>query len=524
MSLQRPPLAPALASAAPVLRLVLGDQLNPLHSWFGEVRADVVYLLMEVRSETDGVRHHAQKVLGLFAAMRAFAEQLKLQGHRVRHVAIDDPSNRQSFTANLEALVAHYGAAAVLYQAPDEWRLDTLLRDWATTCPVPVQMVSSEHFMTERDTAQTLFAGKKQWLMESFYRQQRRRHGVLMTAEGQPEGGQWNFDADNRKPWPGSPALPPDARPCHDHRALWQRIVAAGVQTMGQPQAEAFRWPLHRGEALAQLEHFIVHALPHFGDFQDAISQHSWHLFHSLLSFALNTKMLNPQEVVQRAEQAWREGHAPLPAAEGFIRQILGWREYVRGVYWAYMPGYTEGNALGHSRPLPAWFWTGQTRMACVASAVGQSLEHAYAHHIQRLMVIGNFALLAGLDPAELHRWYLGIYIDAFEWVEAPNTLGMSQWADGGRLATKPYVSSAAYLQRMGDHCKGCAYNPKARTGENACPFNALYWDFFDRHRAHFERNPRLGVVYHQLTRMGEENLDALRQHARQTLHRLPEL
>jgi deoxyribodipyrimidine photolyase-related protein len=499
---------------SPTLRLILGDQLNPLHSWFAQVRADVVYVLMEVRSETDYVRHHAQKVLGIFAAMRDLAAQLKNAGHRVRHVAIDHPSNRQSLTANLDALIQHYGAAGVEYQAPDEWRLDEQLRLWGASCAVPVHMVDSEHFFTTRDEAARQFAGKKQWLMESFYRQQRKKHRVLMTPEGQPEGGQWNFDADNRKPWPGTPSVPEDSRPCHDHSALWQSIQAAGVQTQGQPQADAFRWPLNRLEALQQLEHFIAHALPHFGDYQDAISQHSWHLFHSLLSFALNTKMLCPREVIERAEQAWRDGQAPLHAAEGFIRQILGWREYVRGVYWARMPGYTNSNHLGHTRPLPDWFWTGQTRMACLASAIGQSLEHAYAHHIQRLMVIGNFSLLAGLDPAELHRWYLGIYIDAFEWVEAPNTLGMSQWADGGQLATKPYVSSAAYLQRMGDHCTGCAYDPKARTGEQACPFNALYWDFFDRHRAHLQGNPRLGVVYHQLGKMNPDSLNALRQQA----------
>ena len=508
----------------PTLRLILGDQLSPLHSWFGEVHADIVYVLMEVRSETDHVRHHAQKVLGIFAAMRALAVQLKADGHRVRYVAIDDPSNRQSITANLDALMAHYRAGAVQYQAPDEWRLDQQLRDWAATCGVPVQMVDSEHFFTARHEAATLFAGKKQWLMESFYRQQRKKHRVLMTADAKPEGGQWNFDADNRKPWPGTPAAPADTRPCHDHSALWQTIEAAGVHTMGQPQAAAFRWPLNRDQALQQLDHFIAHALPRFGDYQDAISQKSWHLFHSLLSFTLNTKMLHPREVVQRTEQAWREGHAPLHAAEGFIRQILGWREYVRGMYWAHMPGYTEANALGHSRPLPDWFWTGDTRMACLSSAIGQSLEHAYAHHIQRLMVIGNFALLAGLDPTELHRWYLGIYIDAFEWVEAPNTLGMSQWADGGRLATKPYVSSAAYLQRMGDHCKSCVYDPKARTGNKACPFNALYWDFFDRHRPHFEGNHRLSMVYHQLKRMTPETLTALNAQACTTLADLANL
>ena len=497
-----------------LLRLVLGDQLNPLHSWFTQVRADVVYVFMEVRSETDYVRHHAQKVLGIFAAMRDLAQTLQAQGHRVRYLQIDDPNNRQSITANLDALLQQDTVAAVEYQDPDEWRLDQQLRTWAEHCALPVTSVSSEHYFTARDTAAKFFTGKKQWLMESFYRQQRRDQGVLMAAQGQPEGAQWNFDADNRKPWRGQPAPAADLRPRHDHSALWQNIVAAGVQTLGEPQATRFRWPLNRSEALLQLDYFIAHGLAHFGDYQDAISQRSWHLFHSLLSFALNTKMLNPREVVRRAEQAWRQGHAPLHSAEGFIRQILGWREYVRGVYWAQMPRYTELNHLNHLRPLPEWFWTGQTGMACLASAIGQSLEHAYAHHIQRLMVIGNFALLSGLNPSEVHRWYLGIYIDAFEWVEAPNTLGMSQFADGGGLATKPYVSSAAYLNKMGDHCKSCAYDPKDRLGERACPFNALYWNFFERHRKLLQGNPRLGMVYRQLDQMPSEAMQQLQEKA----------
>ena len=508
----------------PRLRLILGDQLNPLHSWFHAVHPDVIYVMMEVRAETDYVLHHAQKVLGIFAAMRDFAQQLKASGHRVRYVSLDQPSNRQDMVNNLDALAQHYQARAVEYQAPDEWRLDQALREWSTACTVPVSMVDSEHFFTQREDVQLLFRDKKQWLMESFYRHERRRHHILLTPDGKPEGGQWNFDADNRKSWPGQPAEPDDLRPCHDHSALWQLIESAGVKTLGDPQATAFRWPLNRGEALQQLDHFIQWGLPHFGDYQDALSQHSWRLFHSLLSFALNTKMLNPREVVLRAQTAWQEGHVPLHATEGFIRQILGWREYVRGMYWAQMPNYTASNQLAHARPLPAWFWNGQTQMACMASALRQSLAHAYAHHIQRLMVIGNFALLAGLDPTELHRWYLGIYIDAFEWVEAPNTLGMSQWADGGLLATKPYVSSAAYIHRMGDHCKSCRYDPKARTTDNACPFNALYWDFFDRHRSHFQTNPRLGVVYHQLKRMPEQTLQELKSFSARTLSNLPNL
>lgn len=506
------------------LRLVLGDQLNPLHSWFSEVRHDVVYVLMEIRQETDYVLHHAQKLLAIFAAMRDFSGNLKAGGHRVRYVAIDDASNRQNLVDNLDALVQHYSAATVAYQQPDEWRLNEQLEQWAGKAGLPVHVVDSEHFFTTRHEAAGFFAGRKHWLMENFYRAQRRRHSVLMEDSRRPAGGQWNFDHDNRKAWPGTPPEPPDTRHQHDHSALWHTIVGSGVGHFGSPQAHALRWPLNRTEALAQLQAFITHALPHFGNFQDALSGHAWRLFHSLLSFALNTKMLSPREVVQAAEKAWREGHAPLASAEGFVRQILGWREYVRGVYWARMPGYTESNALKHDRPLPQWFWTGKTRMACVAQAIGQSLEHAYAHHIQRLMVIGNFALLAGLHPQALHRWYLGIYIDAFEWVEAPNTLGMSQFADGGLLATKPYVSSAAYIKRMGDHCKACHYRPQERTGENACPFNALYWHFLARHEAVLRPNPRLAMAYRQWDKTADDTRQALHRQAEQNLARLDEL
>ncbi len=519
------------APTSPTLRLVLGDQLNPLHPWFATPQPHVVVVMMELRQETDYVRHHAQKVLGIFAAMRDFARHLKAQGHRVRCVTLDDPSNRQHLTANLDALVAHYGASAVAWQQPDEWRLDQQLNAWAQAqnpATLTCTAEDSAHFMLPRDGVAQLMGQRKQWLMEHHYRHLRRTTGVLMDAHGQPEGGQWNFDHDNRQAWRGDPPEPTDPRPHHDHSALWATIQAAGVVTMGEPQAADFRWPLNRAESLELLAAFVAHALPHFGAFQDAMATQRFRLFHSLLSFSLNTKMLNPAEVVQAAEAAYRAGQAPLAAAEGFIRQILGWREHVRGVYWAHMPGYTERNALNHTRPLPHWFWSGDTRMACVASALRHSLDHAYAHHIERLMVIGNFALLAGLHPHEVHRWYLGVYIDAFEWVEAPNTVGMSQWADGGLLATKPYVSSAAYIAKMGDACKGCAYNPKARTGtangKPACPFNALYWAFFLRHQERLGKNPRLGMVFKQLERMPPEDKAALQAQADTTLARLDSL
>ena len=504
-----------------ILRLVLGDQLNPQHSWYAQSREDVVYVLMEIRQETDYVLHHAQKILAIFAAMRDFAGWLKRSGHRVCYLAIDDPANTQSLTANLDALIRQLGITGLEFQYPDEWRLDDQLARYVANLDIAATAFDSEHFFTNRDEAAGLFAGQKHWLMERFYRRMRTRHGVLMEPGDKPVGGRWNFDQENRKPWRGQPEEPVDARPCHDHAALWQTIQAAGVKSFGEASERHFGWSLNRGEALQQLEHFIEQGLPHFGDFQDAMTVRAWRLFHSLLSFALNVKMLNPREVVDKAEQAWRLGRVPLAAAEGFIRQILGWREYVRGVYWAHMPCYAEQNVFGSTRSLPAWFWTGQTRMRCLAHAIGQSLEQAYAHHIQRLMIIGNFALLAGLNPAAVHRWYLGVYIDAFEWVELPNTLGMSQFADGGLLATKPYVSSAAYIDRMSDYCKGCTYDRKARVGDKACPFNALYWDFFDRNQTLLSANPRLGMVYRQLAKMSDGDRLAITAHADEARSRL---
>ncbi len=501
------------------VRLILGDQLNPQHSWFQHPDPQVVFLMMEVRQETDYVLHHAQKVIAIFAAMRALAAALREAGHRVHYLAMGTPASVQPLVDNVAQVVQGYGAAHFEYQEPDEWRLDAALREYAALAEASgihsSRMVSSEHFYTGRMEVRQLFAPGKRWLMETMYRQMRVRHHILLDVRGQPEGGQWNFDDENRKAWPGVPQEPADFRPCHDHSALWQTLQAAGVATFGVPAAHAIRWPLDRGEALQQLELFVAHALPHFGHYQDAMSRNAKRLFHSLLSFALNTKMLSPREVVERVESAWRCGGVPLAAAEGFIRQVVGWREYVRGVYWAHMPGYEAHNFLGHTAPLPHWFWTGKTHMACMAAAITQSLEMAHAHHIQRLMVIGNFALLAGVNPEALHAWYLGVYIDAFEWVELPNTVGMSQFADGGALATKPYVSTAAYIDRMGDYCAGCRYDKKSKTGPHACPFNALYWEFYERHAAKLEHKPRIGMVYQQLKKMDPHSKQAILDHAR---------
>jgi deoxyribodipyrimidine photolyase-related protein len=360
--------------------------------------------------------------------------------------------------------------------------------------------------------------------MENFYRRMRVKHRVLMNADDSPSGGQWNFDHDNRKSWPGKPSQPADPRVAHDHSALWKTIVDAGVKSFGSPNEDRLPWPLNRDEALAQLDSFVEDALPDFGDYQDAMSTRAPRLFHSLLSFSLNAKMLNPREVVARAERAYRDGHASLPAVEGFIRQIIGWREFMRGVYWTRMPEYRKSNVFGNTLKLPVWFWNGETNMRCLKHSIGQSLENGHAHHIQRLMVIGNFALIAGIDPVEVHEWYLGVYVDAYEWVEMPNVLGMSQFADGGGLATKPYASSAAYIDKMSDYCRGCHYDRKARLGETACPFNALYWDFFERNSGRLKGNPRLAMVYKQLDRMDGEAKAGLEERAGELRGRLDEL
>ena len=507
-----------------MLRLILGDQLNPEHSWFTAPDPEMLYVLMEVRQETDYVLHHAQKILAIFAAMRDFARHLIAAGHRVRYLTIDDPENLQSLPANLDELIAQYRAKSFEYQAPDERRLDVQLDEYIQQLKIPARMVESEHFLTRREEAAEFFATRKRWKMEPFYQHMRRLHGVLLSSDGRPSGGHWNFDAENRKIWRGKPPEPHDTRIAHDHSALWADIVAAGAKSFGQPHADALRWPLNRTEALAQLDAFIEHGLPHFGNFQDAMHGDATWLFHSMLSFALNVKMLSPREVILRAERAWQEGLAPLPSVEGFIRQILGWREYVRGVYWARMPDYAESNFFEHRRDLPEWFWTGDTKMNCLHHAIGQSLEHAYAHHIQRLMLTGNFALLAGLDPEQVHRWYLGIYIDAFEWVELPNTLGMSQYADGGLLATKPYVSTASYIHRMSNYCETCWYRRDQRTGPQACPFNALYWDFLARNRSKLGSNGRLALAYQIHDGTGATRQEALTAHAAVLLEHLDEL
>ncbi|GAB4421218.1 MAG: cryptochrome/photolyase family protein [Bacteroidia bacterium] len=486
------------------LRLVLGDQLDAAHPWFGQVDAEVVYVMMEVKQETGYVLHHVQKVVAFFAAMRDFADRLQAAGHRLHYLRLDDPDNRQTIPANLDWLIATYGVRHFAYLLPDEYRLDAQLAAYAQTCGCTWEAVDTTHFLTRRDELAVFFRGKKTYLMESFYRHMRKRYRVLVEDDGSPVSGQWNYDADNRRRYDGRVPVPPPYTSPRDVSDLVAMLRDAGVATFGQIDAARFGWPVTRTEALAALDHFVEACLPFFGTYQDALSSQHGFLFHARLSFVLNVKLLHPMEVVQRAVDAWTADpvRVGLAQVEGFVRQIIGWREYMRGVYWAQMPGYDQCNYFGHDRPLPTWYWTGETHMRCLRQTISHSLDHAYAHHIQRLMVTGNFALLAGIDPTAVDAWYLGIYIDAIEWVEITNTRGMSQYADGGLVASKPYVSSANYLDNMSDYCAGCRYDPRKRHGADACPFNSLYWHFYERHRGKLATHPRIGFAYKTLDRM----------------------
>lgn len=519
-------------SPAEEVRLILGDQLNARHSWFAESRTHVLHVLMEVRQETDYAWHHIQKVLGFFGAMRCFAERLRAQGHRVLYLTLDDPRNAHDITTNLRWILDACGAEHFAYQLPDEWRLDEQLRSFAASCGCAVEVADTEHFLTARDELATLFKGKKQYLMERFYRVMRTRTGLLMHGD-QPEGGRWNFDTENRQRPPKDHVPPAPLLFDHDLSEVEAMVRIAGVRTIGTVDARHFLWPLDREESLALLRYFCEHLLHCFGTYQDALSPQSWSMYHARISFSMNVKLLHPLEVCEAAVQAWRTDpeRVSISQVEGFVRQIIGWREYMRGVYWARMPSFARLNFLGHDRALPQWYWTGRTRMACLRDAITGSLNHAYAHHIQRLMVTGSFALLAGVHPDEVDRWYLGIYIDAIEWVEITNTRGMSQFADGGIVGTKPYVSSGAYINRMGHHCGGCYYDVNDRTGLRACPFNALYWHFHARNRERFlseEARPgmmvRMGMAYRTWDKMLPATRQALLDKGDELLEHIEEL
>jgi deoxyribodipyrimidine photolyase-related protein len=498
-----------------VLRVVLGDQLAAgIAALDGLDPAHDTVLLAEVMAECTYVPHHRQKIVLVLSAMRHFADDLRARGVRVSYTALDDPANTHTLRGEVARAARACRARAVVATEAGEWRVQQDMQGWQDALGLPVEIRADRRFLCGHGDFRAWAEGRRTLRMEFFYRSMRQRHGLLMQ-DGAPAGGRWNFDRENRKRLPAGVVAPavPHFTPDGTTRGV-MRLVAERFPTQFG-DLDGFGWPVTAAQAEQALADFIAHRLPDFGDWQDAMRTGAPVLFHGLLSAALNLGLLDPLAVCRAAEAAWRDGHAGLAAVEGFIRQILGWREFVRGIYWLHMPDYARRNALGATRPLPDFYWTGETRMNCIRQVVGQTRTHAYAHHIQRLMITGNYALLAGIDPAEVDAWYLAVYADAYEWVEMPNTRGMALFADGGIVGSKPYAASGAYINRMSDYCQGCEYDVRSAVGEGACPFNALYWDFIGRHAELLADNPRMAMPVRSWRAMPPERRDALRARAR---------
>ena len=493
-----------------VLRIVFGDQLSTELSALADLDpARDVVLMLEVQEESTYVQHHKQKIVLVLSAMRHFAQALRERGVTVDYVELDAPDNTGSFTTEVQrALVRHRPDRVVVTEA-SEWRVQALVQGWQALTGTPVEVRVDDRFFASRTRFAAWANGRRIWRMEHFYHEMRREQRVLLDGD-QPAGGAWNYDQANRKRLPER-VIPPVRRrfaPDAVTRAVMALVERHCPDHFGE--LAAFGWPVTRADAVLALDDFIEHGLSSYGDYQDAMRAGDPFLFHSLLAPALNIGLLSPREVCTAAEAAWRSGAAPLNAVEGFVRQILGWREYIRGVYWTLMPGYGERNALEATRKLPDFYWSGETRMRCLREAIDSTVRQAYSHHIQRLMVTGNFALLAGVAPREIERWYLAVYADAFEWVEMPNTLGMAVFADGGQLASKPYAASGAYINRMSDFCSGCSYDVKRKSGPDACPFNYLYWAFLIRHKDRLAGNVRLAMPYRTLAGWPQARQDAI--------------
>ncbi len=470
--------------------------------------------MVEVRHEAETVPHHRTKLIFLFSAMRHFAQELREDGWQVDYVDLDNSENTQSFTGELERALGRHDISEIALTLPGNYRVLETVRGWSQKFGLPVTISPDDRFISTPEEFADWAEGRKQLRMEYFYREMRRKTGLLMDEKEKPVGGQWNFDKENRKPPKSGMDYPDNARfqPDGITRAVMEMVRREFPNRIGN--AEQFFWGVNRADALAALDNFLDERLKFYGDYQDAMVVGQDFMFHALISPYLNAGLLTARKVCEAVEARYTAGDAPINATEGFIRQIIGWREYIRGIYWLKMPGYEDENVFGNTLDLPEFYWTGDTDMQCLKSTIGQTLDHAYAHHIQRLMVTGNFALLIGADPHAVHEWYLAVYLDAFEWVELPNVVGMSQYGDGGLLGSKPYASSGAYINRMSNYCGSCRYKVKERVGDDACPFNSLYWHFFARNEDKLRGNNRLNMVYRNLDKMEPETRDALLEQA----------
>lgn len=504
------------------LVFVLGDQLSrSISSLRGMKKENTVILMAEVHDEATYVRHHKKKIAFLFSAMRHFAEACSNDGWTVDYVRLDDEGNSGSFTGELERALKRHKIKRVRITEPSEYRVLKDVEDWQENLDCAVDIKADDRFIATHAEFAGWASGRKQLRMEYFYRDMRKKTGLLIDENGEPEGGKWNYDSENRKPADDDLFLPEPPR--FEPDDITQDVLTLVKARFGNHfgDLDPFWFAVTADQADAALDDFIEHRLASFGDYQDAMLTGRKFLYHSILGLYINAGLLDPLKACQRAVDAYAAGHAPLNAVEGFIRQIIGWREFIRGVYWLKMPGYADANALQADRDLPDFYWTGATEMHCLSEAINQTREEAYAHHIQRLMVTGNFAMLIGVEPKQISDWYLAVYADAFEWVEMPNVIGMSQFADGGVVGSKPYASSGAYIDRMSNYCRSCRYNVKKKTGDGACPFNALYWDFLARNEKELGSNPRLGTIYASWRRMSDEKKSEYRRSASQFLSTL---
>jgi deoxyribodipyrimidine photolyase-related protein len=500
---------------------VFGDQLSiGLASLQAADKRSTVVLMAEVTAEATYVRHHKKKIAFIFSAMRHFAKALQAAGWQVDYIRLDNPENTGSLAGEVHRAVQRHRPDSIVVTEPGEWRVLQDMLGWSETCGVEVDILDDDRFICRRSQFAGWSRDHKNGRMEFFYRDMRRRSGLLMDGD-LPVGGKWNYDPENRKPakgdrsFPEPPKFPPDA--------ITREVIDLVASRFGEHfgDLEPFWFAVTPEGAQQALDHFLKHSLPQFGDFQDAMRLDSEFLYHAVISPYLNAGLLDPMAICRAAEVEYNEGRAPLNCVEGFIRQILGWREFVRGIYWQHMPDYAEANALDATRDLPWFYWSGETDMACLHAAIGQTTREAYAHHIQRLMITGNFALLAGVHPRQVHEWYLVVYADAYEWVEMPNTIGMSQFADGGKMGSKPYAAGGNYINKMSDYCRNCAYDVDLKTGPSACPFNYLYWDFLARNRDKIGGNPRLQQTYRGYDRLAPARKAAITASAKAFLDTL---
>ncbi|MBH5323007.1 cryptochrome/photolyase family protein [Aurantiacibacter sediminis] len=497
-------------NSGPVLVPVLGDQLTRnLASIRGRTKDDTVILMMEVWDEATYVKHHKQKIALIFSAMRHFAAELEDAGWQVDYVKLTDDDNAGSFTGEVARAVERHSPRAIHVVEAGEWRVQQAIEEWPDKFDCEVEILPDDRYICALSDFNEWADDRDTLRMENFYREMRKRTGILMTEDGKPKGGDWNYDEDNRAS-PKEEMDPPD-RPLFEPDEITQECIALVEEEFGDHfgDLEKFGWPVTRDEAEKAADAFFKERIEKFGKYQDAMVYGQDDLYHSMLSTSINLGLLDPLELCERAEKCYEDGTAPINSVEGFIRQLIGWREYVRGFYWRFMPGLESDNKLNAQRGLPEFFWTGDTDMRCLSDSIRSTKENAHAHHIQRLMVLGNFCLLAGINPREVQDWYLVVYADAYQWVELPNVAAMILYADGGKLASKPYSASGNYINKMSNYCKDCKYSVSKKTEENACPFNSLYWYFMDRHRDRFGSNPRIGRVYSNWDRMDDEKKQA---------------